>query len=238
MCVYATEENDKLKYVRETFENLARTVDWGKHRLFVINNSQYQPAIDFLSSSYWNGAFDENIGVRHLPENIGTARGINLALRERRTAEVCCKCDDDVAWDEYGWADKLEETININPQLGILGLKRDDVYGEMIEEGDLLYCKDIMGTCTALSPLLLDKVGYYVQNGVYGFDDVLMSARSLAAGFKNAFLKDVRVTHLDEGGTEYTEWKKREAGIYLGEVSMMCEMYLNGKLDYYYGGGF
>lgn len=232
MCVYCTEENGKLKYLKECLESLASTIS-GKHRVILINNSKFEEAKDFLNQFCVYGMPDWKL--IHSIENIGTARGINLALELRLPDEVCCKCDDDITWDETGWADKLEDTIKANPQLGILGLRRDDVYGKFTEDGDLIYCDDIMGTCTALSPALLDKVGRYVQiSDRYGFDDSILAARSLAAGFKNAFLKGVRINHLDEGGTDYTEWKKQEASYYLQEAGTLIDMIRKGKVSYYY----
>jgi hypothetical protein len=91
-----------------------------------------------------------------------------------------------------------------------------------------------MGTCTAFNPALLDKVGVMVQPSNYGFDDVLMSVRSIAAGFKNAFLHKIKITHLDDGKNPYCDWKKREAGVNLQEVSHLCDMIRSGQLSYYY----
>lgn len=235
MCAYCTEENGKLKYLEQTIESLSKTVDWSKHRLFVINNSQYQPAIDFLSSSYWNGDFYENIGVKHLHENLGTARGINLAMQERKPGEFVIKCDDDWSTEHVGWVEEMEAQVNANPKIGILGLKRDDVYGQMVEDGELLWCHDIFGTCTMYNHLMIDKVGALIQcSPQYGFDDSIYSVRSEAAGFKNAFMKNIKIVNLDEGGTEYTEWKKREAGVYLQEASTLMDLIKKGDIDYFY----
>lgn len=232
MSVYATEENGKLKYVKECLQSLADTVNLNKHTLHIINNNSSVATAIFLISFVRNN----NAMFYNLKENLGTACGINLALKERLPNQVCIKTDDDVKWHSSGWVEELEQAIRNKPEIGILGLKRDDVYGEMVEDGNLLWCKDIMGTCTAYNPLLLDKIGYLSQPSNYGFDDSIFSCRSEVSGFKNAFLKDIKITHLDEGGTEYTEWKKREAGIYIDEVAKMCEMYKNGTLDYYYDG--
>lgn len=212
---------------------LIRTVDLTKHRLIIINQNSCIGAKNCLDDF----AKENPITVIHLPENIGTARGINIGLQMREPNELCIKLDDDLTWHKKGWVEKMEKVIAEHPEIGIIGLKRDDITNPIIEDGNILYCEDIMGTCTGLNPLLLDKIGYYMQcSDKYGFDDTLISVRSLAAGFKNAFLKDVKITNLDEGGTEYTEWKKKEAGVYLQEVGTMCEMIKSGKLSYYYEG--
>lgn len=241
-CIYCTEENDKLKYVKECLVSLADTVNWQKHRLIIINNSPYEEAKEFLKNFELPIGESEWTRTTICPRiiepdtNLGTANGINLALRQRTPGETCTKLDDDLTWGESGWIEKMEEQIRQYPEIGILGLKRDDVYGEMVEDGDLLWCSDIMGTCTMYNSAMVDKIGGLVQfSPQYGFDDSVYSVRSEAAGFRNAFMKNIRITNLDEGGTEYTEWKKREANVYLQEASIYMDMIKKGKVGYYCG---
>lgn len=241
MCAYCTEENGKEKYLKQTLESLAATVSWSKHRLFIINNSQYQSAIDWLNEFNVYGM--PNWNIIHSPTNIGTARGINLALELRSPGEYCIKCDDDWTTEHIGWVDELETQMLKRKDLGILGLKRDDIWQSPDNpdprykthmEGELEICEDIMGTCTMYNPVMLDKVGFLNQPNVYGFDDVLISVRSACAGFTNAFLPHIKITNLDIKPTKYTQWKKDEAAVYLDEVSKLCDMYREGKISYYY----
>lgn len=230
MCVYATEANGKLKYVRECLASLAETVDFEKHRAIIVNQASCAEAADWLRA--WQ---PEGVQIIHLSKNIGTARGVNMGLIQRGNGEVCCKTDDDVTWGVIGWADEMERVLRERPEIGILGLKRDDVYGVMAKDGEVLYCDDIMGTCTAYSPALMDKIGGLAQFSCYGYDDSLYSVRSLAAGFRNAFLPAIPIVHLDEGGTEYTDWKINEAGLHLQHVSILMNMIRNGEKGYWYG---
>lgn len=242
MCAYCTEENKKLKYLKTCIESLLKTVDLGKHRLIIINQNSTAETKKYLQGL---DISKNNIQLIHLSKNIGTSDGINMALKQRISGEVCVKSDEDLAWETEGWLDELTETIENNPEIGILGLKRGDVWQRPDHEnptyrtkmeGNLEICDDIFGTCTAYNPLLLDKVGYLRQPSLYSFDDVILSVRSIAAGFKNAFLPHIKITNLDEGGTPYTEWKKREANTYLQEVHIMCNLIIQGKLSYYYDG--
>lgn len=225
-----TKDNDRFKYTVACLISLTETVDLNKHTVHIVNQNSYKDCTDYLIEECKAKGFI----LYNLPENIGTANGANLVISKRLPNEVIIKADNDVVWHKVGWADDLESTINSHPEIGILGLKRDDVYGEFTEVGDLLYCDDIMGTCTAFNPALLDKVGVMVQPSNYGFDDVLMSVRSIAAGFKNAFLHKIKITHLDDGKNPYCDWKKREAGVYLQEVSHLCEIIRSRQLSYYY----
>jgi len=219
------------------------TVDLKKHRWVIVNNSCTPETEAYLDSLSTDGL---NVTILHLKENVGTARGINKGLYSREPGQVVIKCDDDLTWSVKGWVEQLEAKIAKHPDIGILGLKRDDIWQrpdhENINyrtkmEGKLEICPDIMGTCTAYNPLMLDKVGGLVQfSKYYGYDDAVLSVRSIAAGFRNAFLPHIKITNLDPGGTDYTEWKKREAGIWLTEVSEYMEMIKNGTISYFHYG--
>lgn len=241
MCAYCTEENGKLDCLKETLNSLKRTVDWTKHRLIVIDNGNLKEAKEFLRNFelYIIGQSETTettlgLSVIDPGKNLGTAEGINLALKERQPGEYVIKCDDDWSTETVGWVDMLEATMIEHPEIGILGLKRNDVYGNFDKQGELWYNDDIFGTVTMYNPKMLDKIGYSCSPGLYGYDDVLISVRSIVAGFKNAFRVDIPIKNIDLVTTAYTEWKKREAGVYLQEVSALCEMYRNGTLDVYY----
>ncbi len=234
MCSYATEENGKLKYLKQTIESYFDTVDTKKHRLIIINNSQYEPSLTYLQGL--QDTFKPSVvSVYHQKENLGTARGINLAMKERKTKQFFVKCDDDWITSHRDWIEEMQAEIKKNPDIGILGLRRDDVYGELIEKGNLLFNHDIMGTCTMYNPRLIETIGgLHTFSEHYGYDDTQYSVRSESAGFKNAFMKNIKITNLDEGGTEYTEWKKEEAGRYLVEASVYMDKIRKGELSYYY----
>lgn len=230
-CAYSTADNGKLKYMKLCHESLLDTVSLEDHPLMITNNSQYKEAIDYLDSF---AKKHRNISVTHLKENIGTARGINKIIAYRGLNEPVIKMDDDWTTSHIDWVELMQSEIETNPKIGILGLRRDDVYGELIEDGNLLWNADVMGTCTMYNPLLINKIGSLQQFSEYGYDDNLYSARSEAAGFRNAFMKNIKITNLDEGGTDYTEWKKEEAGFYLQEASVMMDKIRKGELGYYY----
>lgn len=227
-CVYCTEENGKLSQLKLCHESLLDTCDLENNRLLITNNSTYKPAVDYL-----NSISHKNIIVRQLKQNIGTAEGINLSMIQRRPKEYVTKIDDDLTWDNNGWFELMVDQIESNPNIGILGIKRDDVYGELIEDGDLLWNHDIFGTCTMYNWRMIDKVGGLVQFSEYGFDDSIFSVRSEASGFRNAFMKNLRIQNIDTKETEYTEWKKREAGLYLQEASIYMDKIKKGEISYF-----
>lgn len=243
IAAYDTIENDRTKYTKECLTSLLDTVDFYKHRIIIIDNNSCDE-----TKQLWHNWAD----VFELSKNIGTANAVNFGLKRRNENEVVIKMDNDCVVHQWRWVDEMEAIIQDNPKLGIVGLKRDDVWQsptnpdpryrtilETLSNGvEIEICDDIMGTCTAYNPLLLDKVGYLSQPSLYGFDDVLISARSIAAGFTNCFLPKIKITHLDDYKNPYSDWKKREANIYLEEVAELCKLYKEGKLSYYYDGGF
>lgn len=235
MCVHDTDANDRTKYTKKCLESITETVDWSKHRLVLVDNNSCLPTKNILALTKKS---IPNCTLITLSENVGTARGINYGLRMREAEEVATKMDNDVVVHESGWADKMEKVFKKRPEIGVLGLRRNDVYGELIPDRGLLMNADIMGTCTAYNPVMLEKVGNRLNqlSPHYGGDDVLISVRSIAAGFKNAFMGDIKITHLDDGKNPYCEWKRQEAGAYLHELSIMANLIKTGELPFYYDG--
>lgn len=218
MCCHDTDENGRSAFTMQTISSIFKTVDVSldrKHRLIIVDNNSCEKTKNHLSKI--RGMFVKTID---LPENMGTARGVNKALSLRRPGEYCIKVDNDVVIHQTGWPDQMEDVMRRMPQIGILGLKRVDLqesptnqnpdyrsrFIEVPHEPGQRWrvveeCKQVMGTCTMLSPQLLDKVGFYYQmGGLYGFDDSLMCVRSNVAGFMNCFLHGIDIDHIDPGG--------------------------------------
>jgi len=255
MCCHDTEDNGRSEYTKRTLEGLRKTVDWDKHRLVVIDNGSCEvtKAIlrDCVFGMVWT--YPEPTVIRPtvitLPENIGTARGINEGLKLRKPSEHCIKIDNDVVINYTGWVDEMEAAIERDNTIGVLGLKRKDLRqtpndpdpdfrSEFVmlphEPGErwivVERSRDVMGTCTMLNWRLLDTVGYFVQAGVYGFDDTLMSLRSLLGGFWNGFLPHIDIDHIDVGGTEYSQVKESLAAAAWGKYHELHKGYIEGTL--------
>ncbi len=257
MAVHDTEDNDRTKYTDRTIESLIKTVNFERHRLFIIDNDSCEATKELFHKlvSFWalNKYPFSNLTILFNKENIGTAKAINMAWKQRRPGEHCIKMDNDVVINSKGWVEEMEEAISREPLIGQIGLKRKDIWetpnhqnpehrsklimlphtaGErwvVVEQA-----KHIIGTCVMHSSALLDKVGYLFQPGIYGFDDVLISWRSNLAGFISVFLPHINIDHIDMGGTEYVSWKQRYAGEYQKKVSDIVDEYISGKRSLYY----
>jgi len=258
MAVYCTEENNKKDIFEQTIEGLIETVDFDKHRIVLIDNASCEDARKLIRK-YNRPGF---IQVIHNDENLGTAGAINLAWKTRQPGECVVKIDDDCLIHDAGWADRMEEAIRRGPEIGVLGLKRIDLaqnpHFPDPNNPDRLWAEkyrsslrmlppyfgapwmvvedseDIMGTCHMINPALLDKIGYLFQPRLYGFDDSLICIRSRVAGFKNCFLPEVRISHIDPGGGIYQEWKRVESGKDMTEYNKYKHGYLDGSISIYY----
>ena len=255
IAIYDVAENRREQVTSKCLESLATTVDWTRHRCILVVNHQTEATADAIAK------FVKFTGsqVFYMPENVGTAKAVNRAIRERQPDEYFVKMDNDVRFYRDGWLDDMEAAMRADPTIGILGLKRSDLeqhpdhelerfrsilrfVPSCIEKGKPWICveetEDIIGTCTMFSPALLDKVGFMYQPGFYGYDDGLMCVRSNVAGFVNCFLPHIRIDHLDpvfEEGTpdHYTGWKSASAWADSPEFNRIKEGYKNGSLSIY-----
>jgi GT2 family glycosyltransferase len=258
MAVHDTAENGKDTYTARTLMSLLDTVDFDKHRLFVIINAATDKTLDFIDK--FKQALDDlsiykpqnPVEVITLSENIGTARAINLAWKQRNPGEPCIKIDNDIVTTYEGWVEEMEAAIAREPRIGQVGLKRKDCIetpwrtdhfrSELMmlphEPGEPWVVVEksahVMGSCVMHSAALLDKVGYLWQPGLYGWDDVLMSHRANAAGFMTVFLSHIPIDHIDPGDTPYQTWKHREAGKDMEMINKLIRGYKDGSVPYYY----
>jgi len=248
VAIYDTDENKRTKYTIETYKSLFKTINTKTTEVYFVDNASCKKTKNFLKSIK-----DNYFHVITNEKNAGTAEAINkvIKLRKKRDNTYIVKMDNDITVEEYGWADKLVTCFERDKKLGILGLKRKDLKDSPtsdeyktnlrflphkldqtwlpIEESE-----DILGSCTMYNPLLLDKVGYLYQPAIYGYDDVLMSKRSILSGFYNAFYPSIEINHIDTGGTIFIEWKKEIAGSYMNTVVKIIKEYQSGNRPLYY----
>ena len=202
-----------------------------------------------------NANGSENLNIIHLPENVGTARAINMAWKHRNPGEHLVKMDNDVLILNNKWVEEMEEVLNLGdrftPPIGILGLKRKDLiespyrtdgYQSQLMQiphnmGERWHTVEIinhcMGTCQMYHHKLIDKIGGLEQlGGIYGLDDTIASAKSQIAGFCNAFLNHIEIDHIDTGeNTEYLKFKSDYVSNKFGELHQLINDYKSGAKE-------
>lgn len=250
--VYNTEENKRIDLVGRCLFSLAKTVDWNRHRLFIIDDASTCPRTKRFYESFEDWlpfTLIEN------ERNIGTARSVNRGWQQKRDDEYCVKMDSDIIISDNGWADKLEDAMSRDPNLGICCLKRRDLAenphwpdghcykSELIslphEPGQMWHVVEKVGHCIGsvqmYSPALLSNIGYMAQFGKYGLDDSLAAVRCAVAGFYSAFYCGIDIEHPDPGDTPYQAWKQDYAGERMDKFSRMCLRYTTGGIPVWHG---
>lgn len=255
MAVYDTEENNRSWMTERTITSLLETVP-ANNRVFIIDNGSCGRTKRIIHNSEIEfKTFHKQLVVITNSKNVGTAAAINQAWKYRKPGEHVVKMDNDVEFGQnaFNWVAQLEEAIARDPEIGIVGLKRKDCIENPHHENEFYRSKlyhlphnpgerwiigeqvhHVMGTCQMYSSALLDKIGYLYQPRLYGFDDVLAAARSIAAGFKNVFLPHIEIDHIDPGGTDYTNWKQRHAGEDFRAMMVLRDQIIRGEKPYYY----
>lgn len=257
MAVYDTEENGRSKYTERTINSLLDTVDFAKHRIFVVDNGSCEETKEFINSK---GAVVDmsNSEEGHtpfnlisLPQNIGTARAVNKAWAMRKPGEHVIKMDNDVEIWIDGWVDEMEEYLNADPTIGIIGLKRKDLmetpwsnppYKSTLrmlphKNGDkwriVEEVEHVIGTCQMYNYRLIDKMGGLMQPGLYGFDDTLSAVRCKVAGFKSCFIPHIDIDHIDIDENPYWQTKRQQAMKDMPEFNRLKDAMLLGQESIY-----
>ena len=254
VAVFDTIENKRTRFTRETLKSLLLTVDFYKHRIVIVDNGSCEETqnvlINFAQECSAQGEHEKEscVQIITLSENIGTAKAINKAWQFRKPGEHCVKMDNDVVIHEKGWLDLMEYCIGKEPQIGIIGLKRKDLMefpghsdpnfkSQLLmiphERGEKWVVVEavghVIGTCQMYSSVLLDKIGYLYQPGIYGFDDVLAAYRAAAVGFWSVFIPYIEIDHIDPGGDAYTEEKRAYVMQYVKEIHIRGKEYVDGE---------
>lgn len=249
VAVFSTSENKKDECLQRTLESLYETVDFSRHRLMLSVNAATERTRDIIID--FGGMIS---GVIDNGDNIGTARAINKIWAKRKPGEHCVKMDDDIVVNGYtDWLDEMEEAVRRDANIGQIGLKRKDCW-ENVNHPDTDYKSEliqlphvpgerwmvvekanhIIGSCVLHSSALIDKVGALYQPSLYGYDDVIMSWRTRAAGFYSCFLPHVPIDHVDEGKTVYQDWKHKHSGEVTDEVIKLCHAIWKGEKSFYF----
>ena len=245
MAVFDTEENNRTEYTKRTLQSLMSTVNLTKHRIHVIDNASCKATKQVLKD------FEPYITIHTNGQNVGTAKAINIAWKEREPGEHCVKMDNDVVIHKKDWCDDLELAIQLDPSIGIVGLKRKDCWENPSHENPhyrstlallggvndrwlpIEKVNHVMGTCQMYNSALLDKIGYLYQPSIYGFDDIISAIRCQLAGFYSCFLPHIEIDHIDVGGDAYTLEKQQMVKDQINQYLRIKNQYLSGSKDIY-----
>lgn len=122
MACYDSEGSGRTELTKKTLQNLLETVDFNRHRMFIIDNASCFETKDviakFAGNFHSTGSYPmEQLEVITNDENVGTAKAVNQGLRQRRPEEHCIKMDNDVVVYQQHWVDEMERAIELEPIL-------------------------------------------------------------------------------------------------------------------------
>jgi GT2 family glycosyltransferase len=239
MAVYDTVENQRSKYTEVTLKCLAETVT--DDRIIIVDNASCEETKELLKASPFEVITNK--------ENVGTAKAINQAWAFKEPKQHLVKMDNDVDIQYYEWIKELEEAIDRDNNIGIIGLKRKDLlenpFRNDIYKSELrmlphiigqrwIVVEDVqhvIGTCQMYNYRLIDKIGGMMQPGIYGFDDALAAVRCQVSGFVNCFLPHIEIEHIDTGENIYQKEKERLALNDMSEYNRLKNDLLTGRLN-------
>jgi len=200
---------------------------------------------------------DKDVHCHFNDLNMGTAVAINSVWAKRSPVQHCMKIDSDVVWKQDKWLDRMVEVFQYAGNVGIVGLKRRDVW-ENPGHPDVFYrtrlidlyradgstfvieqANHVIGTCWLVRSSLINVIGALKQPGQYGFDDALYCLRANLAKYASVFLPDIEIEHIDPGeaGTDinaiYTRWKHTSAQTDMSEYEKLRDAYHKGERPIY-----
>lgn len=248
MAVYDTAENQRSKFTKQTLECLVETVNIVDHPIVIVDNASCEETKELLRR--YSAA--HNITVITNETNVGTANAINQAWKYRKSGQHLIKMDNDVDINYIDWVEEMEEAINRDPSIGIIGLKRKDLmenpYRNDMFKSDLRMLpqergqrwiiveevQHVMGTCQMYNYRLIDKIGgMYQMGGIYGFDDTMAAVRAKVAGFKSCFLPHIEIEHIDPGDNPYQKQKEEYAMKMMDRFNEEKDLMLTGQKSIY-----
>lgn len=254
LVAWDTDENKRSKYTNACLESLYINVDWKRHRLVCVDNDSVDETKQVFR--HWIRKIP-NAGLITNNHNMGQASAINLAWISREDGQHLARIDNDIFVTTKDWLDRLEECIDRDPKIGLIGLKHKNLMDHPDADGWLKTSlhllphkrgeswlvvekmRHILGSAQLMNVELFNKIGYLRQYGKWGLEDADASVRCDKAGFYSCYFHGAEFTDLDAGeSAEYQGWKNKTAAEYLPEFDARVAAYKSGEQSIYYDGGF
>jgi GT2 family glycosyltransferase len=231
-----------------SIESYLETCDPELMDLHIVDNGSTDGLADWLRLNE-EKLKSKNVFCHYNSENVGTAKAINSIWKTRIPTQHCMKIDSDILWNESNWLEKMLDVFEYSQNIGIVGLKRKDVWErpdhetpfyrtkliDITKKDDTVFTVEqashVIGSSWLVRSTLINVIGALRQPGKYGFDDALYCLRAQIAGFACVFYPSISIEHFDsgEGGTpenaEYTRLKLAWAGRDMSEYERLRDMY-------------
>ncbi len=189
-----------------TMKNLSNLLDSDEDfEMHIIDCNSKDDTWDYLKSLQ-----DKRIKSRtRFKVNLGPIYVLNYNLTRRKPNQYFFTIDSDVYIKTKNWISKYMEIFEAFPEVGLLGVMRDNPYPRFMPpiiplvKGDLSYLQlknaqvgEIMdfipGCLQGLSPELINQIGYWCEENGYG-DAELSPRLTHYTSFKAGFLTTVEI---------------------------------------------
>lgn len=233
---------NRLELTKQYWEGIKNTTTSDEVEIVFIDNASIDGTQDWLHT-----LDDPRIkSVIYNQENVGVAAAVNQGWRLGQPEQYRIKLDNDVVMGATGWATRMVDLLKATPAIGQLGLRSIGVLNSepltsIVVNGreELLeYIEVVLGACTMVTPVAIEKIGglYQAQElGCrYGYEDGLYSVRLSTVGLKNAYMRNVNMAHIDPGGGDYYKWKGDQAKAWSKLYATLVNEYRSGTRNCYY----
>lgn len=197
---------NRLKETKVSLEALSETTDFNAVDVVIFDNGSTDGTGDFLSA--W--CANRRVELVKSPVNIGCSQGLNFVMKNfGRAGQDVIKIDNDVRILTPGWIDSMSRVFGEFSRQGrrvamisgyypeIFTNKR--VLGKEFVEGHrLIHYRPAVGAATWYSGKFLGMAGYFdvlAEDHLYGFEDLIMSAKAQVAGWEICAWEGWRVEH-------------------------------------------
>jgi len=154
------------------------------------------------------------VAFHPLPGNIGCPRALNLAIRwHRQPGQPVVKLDNDVRITTSGWLESVPRLIAGREELGRKVAMVAGMYDGLLEgrsqnrwqweDRDVHEIYPVIGHAVWHAGWFLDEVGYFDvlhQDHVYGFEDLILSAKAHVMGAELLTWKGWEIENLQRHG--------------------------------------
>ncbi len=229
-----------------TIRNLSRILETDEDfEMHIIDSNSRDNSWDYIQS-----LTDSRIKSKiRLDLNRGPIYPLNLSLTKRRPDQYYMTIDSDVYIKTDKWLSKFMEVFEAFPEIGVLGVMRDNPYPRYlppvipITKGDVSYLQlknatvgvdldFVPGQLQCLRPELINEIGYWSEENGYG--DAELSPRvTHYTSFKCGYVTTVEIDMLQSIGCDECKYlasctlsKSLNTCFTLGKKSNMNEAFV------------
>lgn len=217
---------NRLDLTKETIERALKQTG-RKYNLVVIDNNSTDGTREYLKELSTLGEWCQEFRYKLLSKNYGIGIGrsmcLKMMLEHFPESRYLVTLDNDVAIPNTSWLQDCVDVLNFAPNAGVCAINYENkvfpktkihVGGREIPIQIIL---NTPGTATVVfSRKVFDKIGYFVDYGIYGHDDANYFVRVRLASLqtKHLYYLDQPGIHLGDGPRDQGEYREMKTKLF------------------------